>query len=109
MKIQGHAHLQLPPFPVDWSDFDVHGAIDNDQVWILLYLFACKYNAAIVIIMIIHNHRTATGPKRLNVHSCQRWKHTTTLNMVIIAIILDIDIILICIVLLCLLYLFSLL
>ena len=40
--------------------------------------------------------RTTQGPKRLNVHSCQRWKHTTTLNMVIIVIIVTIDIIVIC-------------
>ena len=40
--------------------------------------------------------RTTQGPKRLNVHSCQRWKHTTTLNMVIIVIIVTIDIIVMC-------------
>ncbi len=45
MNLQGRAHLQLLPLSVDRSDFDVHGAIDNDQVWILLYLFACKYDA----------------------------------------------------------------
>ncbi len=30
--------LDLPQLPADISDFDVHGAIDNDQVRILLYL-----------------------------------------------------------------------
>ena len=34
--------LDLPPLPADRSDFDVHGAINNDQVWILVYLFASK-------------------------------------------------------------------
>ena len=34
--------LDLPPLPAERSDFDVHGAIDNDQVWIFLYLFASK-------------------------------------------------------------------
>ncbi len=40
------------------------------------------------------HHKPTPGPKRLNVNSCQRWKHTTTLNMVIIVIIVLIDIIL---------------
>ena len=44
--------LDLPPLPADRSDFDVHGAIDNDQVWILLYLFASKYILIIAIIVI---------------------------------------------------------
>ena len=34
--------LDLPPLPADRSDFDVHGAIDDNQVWIVLYLFACN-------------------------------------------------------------------
>ena len=42
------------------------------------------------------HHKPTPGPKRLNVHSCQRWKHTTTLNMVIIVIIVTIDIIVMC-------------
>jgi hypothetical protein len=37
------------------------------------------------------HHKPTPGPKRLNVHSCQRWKHTTTLNMVIIVIIVLIE------------------
>ena len=40
------------------------------------------------------HHKPTPGPKRLNVHSCQGWKHKTTLNMVIIGIIVLIDIIL---------------
>ena len=44
--------LDLPPLPADRSDFDVHGAINNDQVWILLYLFASKYILIIAIIVI---------------------------------------------------------
>ena len=44
--------LDLPPLPADRSDFDAHGAIDNDQVWILLYLFASKYILIIAIIVI---------------------------------------------------------
>jgi hypothetical protein len=31
--------LDLPPLPADRSDFDVHGAIENDEVWILDYHF----------------------------------------------------------------------
>ena len=27
-----YSSLDLPPLPADRSDFDVHGAIDNDQV-----------------------------------------------------------------------------
>ena len=34
--------LDLPPLPADRSDFDVHGAINNDKVWILVYLFVSK-------------------------------------------------------------------
>ncbi len=41
------------------------------------------------------HHKPTPGQKRLNVHSCQRWKHTTTLHMVIIIIIVLIDIILV--------------
>jgi hypothetical protein len=33
--------LDLPPLPADRSNFDVHGAINTDQVWILLYQCAC--------------------------------------------------------------------
>ncbi len=33
--------LYLPPLPADRSNLDVHGAINTDQVWILLYLCAC--------------------------------------------------------------------
>ena len=47
-----YSGLDLPPLPADRSDFDVHGAIDNDQVWILLYLFASKYTLIIAIIVI---------------------------------------------------------
>ena len=32
------SRLDLPPLPADRSDFDLHGAIDNDKAWILLYL-----------------------------------------------------------------------
>ena len=42
------------------------------------------------------HHKPAPGPKRLNVHLCQRWKHTTTLKMAIIVIIVLIDIISFC-------------
>ena len=47
-----YSALDLPPLPADRSDFDVHGAIDNDQVWILLYLFACIHTLSIAIIVI---------------------------------------------------------
>jgi hypothetical protein len=33
--------LDLRPLPADRSIFDVHGAINTDQVWILLYQCAC--------------------------------------------------------------------
>ena len=33
--------LDLPPLPADTSNFDLHGAIHTDQVWILLYQCAC--------------------------------------------------------------------
>jgi hypothetical protein len=33
--------LDLPPLPDDRCNFDVHGAINTDQVWILLYQCAC--------------------------------------------------------------------
>ncbi len=33
--------LDLPPLPFDRSNFDVHGAINTDQVLILLYLCTC--------------------------------------------------------------------
>jgi hypothetical protein len=33
--------LDLSPLPADRSNFDVHGAINTDQVWILLYQCAC--------------------------------------------------------------------
>ncbi len=35
--------LDLPPLPADRSNFkfDVHGAINTDQVWSLLYQCAC--------------------------------------------------------------------
>ncbi len=33
--------LDLPPLPAYRSKFDVHGAINTDQVWILLYQCAC--------------------------------------------------------------------
>ena len=33
--------LDLPPLPADRSNFDLHGAIHTDQVWILLYQCAC--------------------------------------------------------------------
>ncbi len=33
--------IDLPPLPADRSSFDVHGAINTDQVWILLYQCAC--------------------------------------------------------------------
>ncbi len=33
--------LDLLPLPADRSDFDVHGAINTDQAWILLYQCAC--------------------------------------------------------------------
>jgi hypothetical protein len=32
----------LPPLPADRSYFDEHGAIDDNQVWIMLYLFTCN-------------------------------------------------------------------
>ena len=50
-----YSGLDLPPLPADRSDFDVHGAIDNDQVWILLYLFACIHTliSAIIVIFLI--------------------------------------------------------
>jgi hypothetical protein len=41
------------------------------------------------------HHKLTPGPKRLTVHSCRRWEHTTILEMVIIVIIVNIDIILI--------------
>ncbi len=34
-------NLDLPPLSADRSDLDVHGAINNDQVWILLYQCVC--------------------------------------------------------------------
>ncbi len=34
--------LDLPPLPAYRSDFDEHGAINDNQVWIVLYLFACN-------------------------------------------------------------------
>jgi hypothetical protein len=43
--------LDLPPLPADRSIFDVHGAINTDQVWIILY--QCAYVKIIVIIVII--------------------------------------------------------
>ncbi len=46
---------------------------------------------------ITNRHR---GPKRLTVHSCQRWKHMTILKMVIIVINVNIEIIYIGVVLL---------
>jgi hypothetical protein len=55
------------------------------------------------------HHKTAPGPKRLTVHSCQRWKQTTLLKMVVVVIIVNIDIIFIRVVLLYLLYLLYLL
>ncbi len=33
--------LDLPPLPADRSNFDVHEAINTDQVWILMYHCAC--------------------------------------------------------------------
>jgi hypothetical protein len=33
--------LELPPLSADRRNFDVHGAINTDQVWILLYQCAC--------------------------------------------------------------------
>ena len=47
-----YSGLDLPPLPADRSDFDVHGAIDNDQVWIFLYLFTSKNTWFIAIIVI---------------------------------------------------------
>ena len=42
-------HMEFPEVSAKFSrswhmeiNFDVHGAIDNDQVWILVYLFASK-------------------------------------------------------------------
>ncbi len=34
-------NLYLPPLPAGRSSFDVHGAINTHQVWILLYQCAC--------------------------------------------------------------------
>ncbi len=69
-----------------------HGAfvVSPDSVWYspVLLLFSGSESQP---------HRKPTqGPKRLNVHWCQRWKHTTPLNMVIVVIIVTIDIIVKC-------------
>ncbi len=41
------------------------------------------------------HHKPTPGPKRLTVHSCQRWKYTLILEMVIIVIIVFVVIIVI--------------
>jgi hypothetical protein len=43
--------LDLPPLPEDRSDFDVHEAIDNDQVYNLLYLCACMQFVVLSILL----------------------------------------------------------
>ena len=45
--------LDLPPLPADRSNFDVHGAINTDQVWILLYQCACVYIIVIIVIIVL--------------------------------------------------------
>ena len=49
VQIWNVKHMEFPEVSAkvsrSWhmeSDFDVHGAIDNDQVWILVHLFASK-------------------------------------------------------------------
>ena len=71
--------VMIRPPGVDHGAFEV----SSDSVWY-----------ARVLLLSLPHHKPTPGPKRLNVHSCQRWKHTTTLNMVIIVIIVLIDIIL---------------
>ena len=48
-----YSSLDLPPLPADRSDFDVHGAIDNDQVWIHSICLPVIIVLVVVIIVII--------------------------------------------------------
>ncbi len=45
--------LNLPPLPADRSDFDVHGAIDNDHVWIHSICLPVSTVLFVVIVVII--------------------------------------------------------
>ena len=45
--------LDLPPLPADRSDFDVHGAIDNDQVWIHSICLPVITVLLVVVIIVI--------------------------------------------------------
>jgi hypothetical protein len=58
--------------------------VSPDSVW---YAWVCSFSQP--------HQKPTPGPKRLTVHSCQRWKHTTILKMVIIVIIVLVVIIVI--------------
>jgi hypothetical protein len=44
--------LDLPTLPADRSNFDVHGFINTDQVWILLSAPTCDMPVIEIIVMI---------------------------------------------------------
>ena len=48
-----YSSLDLPPLPADRSDFDVHGAIDNDQVWLHSICWPVCTVLFVIIIVII--------------------------------------------------------
>ncbi len=48
-----YSSLDLPPLPADRNDFDVHVAINNDQVWIHSICLPVSTLLFVVIIVII--------------------------------------------------------
>ncbi len=59
-----------------------HGSfvVSPDSVWYALVLLLCSATT--------QTDTRSIGPKRLTVHLCQRWKHTTILKMQLLSLLL---------------------